>query len=133
MSSSIRRMLWGAFAGLTLLVAAGVAFTIAVLRMEQRVEYAIVQQSRPLVDAVRTMDVSLTSMVSATRGYQITRETAFEQQYADAAREFDKAKNLAFDSVVDPRDRQLLNEFNLHYIDIKRRLDQQLKLVANNR
>ncbi|HUP62836.1 MAG TPA: ATP-binding protein [Thermoanaerobaculia bacterium] len=133
MSSSIRRMLWGSFAGLTLLVAAGVALTIAVLRMEQRVEYAIVQQSRPLVDAVRTMDASLATMVSAARGYQISRQTAFEQQYADAAREFDKAKNLAFDNVIDPRDRQLLNEFNQHFLEIKRRLDRQLELFANER
>ena len=33
--------------------------TIAVLQMEQRSEYAIVQQSRPLLDAVRKMDESL--------------------------------------------------------------------------
>src|SRR5688572_28025289 len=107
MSTSIRRMLWGAFAGLTLLIAAGVAFTIAVLRMEQRVEYAIVQQSRPLIDAVREMDESLITLFSSARGYLIYRQCVFVQQYDDSVREFEKAQELAAVQVIDQRDKQL--------------------------
>ena len=48
-------MLWGAFAGLALLTASGVALTMTVLYMEQRLEYRVVQESGPFVDAVNTM------------------------------------------------------------------------------
>ena len=49
-------MVWAVFIGLTLVIAAGVAMTISILRMEQRTEYRIVEESRPLLEAVRTMD-----------------------------------------------------------------------------
>src|SRR5215210_4986454 len=102
MSPSIRRMLWGAFAGLALLIAAGVAFTIAVLRMEQRQEYVVVQQSRPLIDSVHNMDESLRVMVSAARGYHLSGQTAFTQQYDDAVRAFDTAQTQAMAQATNP-------------------------------
>src|SRR5205085_7072177 len=98
MSSSIRRMLWGAFIGLTLLTAAGVALTLAVLRMEQRQEYVIVQQSRPLLEAVRAMESALETMVASSRGFLLSGQTAFLQQYDDAVRDFDKADAQAFET-----------------------------------
>src|SRR5215212_3162168 len=128
MSSSIRRMLWGAFAGLALLTAAGVAFTIAVLRMEQRQEYVIVQQSRPLIDAVRDMDEALNTMVSAARGYILSGQTAFTQQHDDAAREFDTAAAKARSQAEDPQDRAWLDQFQKHVLKVRQLTAEQIRL-----
>src|SRR5687767_13339074 len=115
MSPIIRRMLWGAFIGLAVLTAGSVVLTIAVLQMEQKQEFVIVQESRPLLDAVRIMDESLTTMVSATRGYVMSGQTAFEQQYEDAVREFGTARTLAEERVRDARDRKAVSDFIKHY------------------
>ena len=126
MSPSIKRMLWGAFGGLALLTAAGVAFTIAVLRMEQRHEFVVTQQSRPLIDAVRDMDDALNTMVSAARGYLLTNQTAYEQQHEDAARAFDKAESQARAQATDPGDREVLNDFKRHFKQVKELTDLQM-------
>lgn len=126
-------MLWGAFIGLVLLIAGGVALTIAVLRMEQRQEYVIVQESRPLLDAVHTMDESLASMVSSTRGYMLNRQTAFEQVYQDSLRNFSTAEDAAFELVHDPRDRRILEAFRSHQRAIRQLTDRQIELVDADR
>src|SRR5262245_33213772 len=127
MSPSIRRMLWGAFAGLALLTAAGTAFTITVLRMDQRQEYAVVQQSRPLLEAVRDMDDALDMMVSASRGYVLNGDAAFRQQYDDAVRKFNTAaESQALTQATNPRDRNRIKEFKAHYTKIKGLTDKQI-------
>jgi signal transduction histidine kinase/CHASE3 domain sensor protein len=132
MSPSIRRMLWGAFIGLVLLVAGGVALTIAVVRMEQRQQYIIVQESRPMLDAVRTMDESLAQMVSSTRGYIINRQTAFAQQYDDAVRSFATAEATAAERAHHRRDQQLIAEFREHQRAIRKLTDRQLELIDDD-
>ncbi|MBV9475778.1 MAG: GAF domain-containing protein [Acidobacteria bacterium] len=132
MSPSIRRMIWGAFLGLTLLILAGVIMTLAVLRMEQRQEYQIVQQSRPYLDAVREMDDSLTTMVSATRGYVLTGQTQFTQQYDDAVRSFQKAESQSTE-LARPRDHPVLDEFREHFSKVKKLTDEQIKLRDDGR
>ncbi|MGN6184822.1 MAG: CHASE3 domain-containing protein, partial [Thermoanaerobaculia bacterium] len=77
-----------------------------ILRIEQREEYRVVSESRPLVDAVREMDASLTAMVSSARGYDLTRNTAFQQQYDDAVRSFDTAFEEARRRAVDINDKK---------------------------
>jgi PAS domain S-box-containing protein len=129
MSPIIRRMLWGAFIGLAVLTAASVGLTIAVLQMEQRYEYLVTQQSRPLLDAVRKMDESLAIMVSATRGYILSDQTAFEQQYEDAVRDLGTAQAFAFDHVTDERDRKVLHDFAEHVKAVRKLTDQQVTLV----
>lgn len=126
-------MLWGTFAGLVLLTAGGVILTISILRMDQRQQHRTVQQSRPLLDAVRAMDDALASMVSSSRGYLLTRQTAFTQQYDDAVRAFEKAEALAREIAVDPRDQQIVTEFGNHYRAIRNLTDQQLQLVDSDR
>lgn len=126
-------MLWGAFAGLALLIATGVVMTIVVLRMEQRQESIVVQESRPLLDAVRSMDESMLTMISATRGYLMTRQTAFEQQYADAVRNFSTAESLARESIRHPRDLQLLNEFHRHFVQMRNLTERQIELADDER
>jgi PAS domain S-box-containing protein len=117
-------MLWGAFLGLALLIVVGVVSTITILQMEQRAEYKNVQESRPLLDTVRSMDEALSTMVSASRGFAGTGQTAFSQQYDDASREFDTfalhAKELA------GRDREntrLVEAFIRHKDEVKRAID----------
>ncbi|MBV8517219.1 MAG: GAF domain-containing protein [Acidobacteria bacterium] len=125
-------MIWGAFLGLTLLILAGVIMTLAVLRMEQRQEYQIVQQSRPYLDAVREMDDSLTTMVSATRGYVLTGQTQFTQQYDDAVRSFQKAESQSTE-LARPRDHPVLDEFREHFSKVKKLTDEQIKLRDDGR
>ncbi len=132
MSPIIRRMLWGAFIGLAVLTAGNVVLTIAVLQMSQRQEYASAE-SRPLLDAVHTMQESLSTMVSAARGYVLSRQTAFEQQYEDAVREFNTAQEFALERARDPRDKKDLQDFIAHFNEVKRLTDRQIELSDNDK
>ena len=120
-------MLWGAFIGLAVLTAGSVVLTIAVLQMEQKQEFVIVQESRPLLDAVRAMDDSLMLMISATRGYLLSGQTAFVQQYEDASREFVTAQAQAMEHARHPRDRANVRDFVAHYEVIKKQTARQMK------
>jgi len=120
-------MLWGAFAGLTLLTAAGVVFTIVVLSMQKRQEDITNQQLRPLLDSVREMDDALTTMVSAARGYLLNGDGAFQQQHDDAARKFEDSWSQAQDYVT-KRDQPLLDEFRAHYEKVKTLTTRQIAL-----
>jgi PAS domain S-box-containing protein len=120
-------MLWSAFFGLALLTVAAVASTITILLMEQRQEYRIVQESRPLLDTVREMDEALASMVSAARGFLINRETAFEQQYDDAARRFDTAASRAREIARNDRDRTDVEAFIAHHAELRKYFALQLE------
>ena len=128
MSSSIRRVLWGAFFGLVLLTVAGVAATIFILQTEQRQDARNAQVSRPLLDTVHAMDESLNMMVSASRGYAFTGETAFSQQYDDASRQFDtmavRADELTRD---DPELRHLVTALIVHRNALKAKMDPQIR------
>jgi PAS domain S-box-containing protein len=124
MSASIRRVLWGTFFGLVLLTVAGVAATIVILQLEQRHDAKNVQFSRPLLDIVRDMDEALNAMVSASRGYISTEQTAFEQQYDDASRQFDTYASAAQELTRnDPTNRAPLEALIAHKKDIKERID----------
>ncbi|HYK00203.1 MAG TPA: ATP-binding protein [Thermoanaerobaculia bacterium] len=125
-------MLWGAFLGLTLLTAAAVILTITALRMEQRNENLIIRESRPLLDAVRSMDEAMLTMVSASRGYEVSEQTAFEQQYDDAARQFNTSAALAVERAGD-RDEGTIIQFRTHFRTVKTLTDQQLELVRDHR
>jgi PAS domain S-box-containing protein len=116
-------MVWGAFLGLALLVAAGVALTVSVVRMEQKNEVRVLEETRPLLDAVATMDDSFTAMVSASRGHLVSGETAFEQQYDDAVREFNRAYEDARELATEDRYRQALTDFRAHFLSVKKLTD----------
>ena len=125
-------MIWGAFIGVAVLTAASVALTIAVLQMEQRNEFLIVR-SRPMLDAVRKMDESLLVMVSSTRGYLMTKEGSFVQQYDDAVRTFETKKELAGQQDPNPRDQQTLDNLFGHYKDLKALTDKQIRLIKEGK
>jgi PAS domain S-box-containing protein len=133
MSPSIRRMLWGAFIGLSFLIVGGIGLALYVLRAQQRQEYRVVQEARPLLDSVDLMDDALLSMVSAARGYDLTNQTAFLQQYDDAARQFATARTMARDRATDPRDLDTLNRFAEHFNEIKELSDLQVVLTTDRK
>jgi PAS domain S-box-containing protein len=120
-------MVWGAFIGLTLLTAAGVALTISVLRAEQKNEFRIVQESRPLLDAVRRMDRSILTMVSSARGFVLTGQTAFEQQYDDAIREYERALTQARAAAKTTTHQKAITDLDKHFNILKKKTDEQVE------
>jgi len=126
MSPTIRRMLWGAFFGLALLTVAGVAATIAILQMEQRREYRI-QESSPLLDTMRRMDDAIATLVAASRGFEITDDAAFVQQYDDAERTFVTSMARARELAHDPQDRARVEALIKHHNAVKEKSDVLMK------
>jgi PAS domain S-box-containing protein len=126
-------MLWGAFTGLTIVIVGGVALVMTVLLVEQRQEFRVVRESRPLIDSVRDMNAAISTMVSAARGYDLTRETSFQQQYDDAARSFGTALAAARERATDTRDRETLNSFADHFKKIKLLTDLEFRLTDENK
>lgn len=133
MSTSIRRMLWAAFAALALFVAFGVGLTTAVLQLEKRQEYAVVQESRPLLDSVRLMDESVVQLISSARGYLLTHESQFIDQYELAGRNFDTAATMATQSASDPHDQQLLAALRHEFAEIRRLTDAQISYTKDGK
>src|ERR1051326_6171638 len=126
MVRSIRRMLWGGFAALVLLIVFGLVANIIIIDAERRREFAVVQGSERLLDAARTMDDCIDTMVAASRGYVITHDGQFEQQYADAVREFNKNAQTAGQQAIDGRDQHAISQFKAFFLDIQRLTDAQI-------
>src|SRR5216684_1231082 len=133
MDSTIRRTLWGAFAVLTLLVAIGLGLTIGILQIGKRQAYGIVHGSEPLLDAVQQMDADVVSMLGAARGFLLTRQTQFLQQYDDAVRDFEKQSITAVQLASSPKDTQLVSQLRRHFADIKGLTDQQIELMKEGK
>jgi len=126
MSPSVGRMLWAAFVGLALLTVAGVAATILVLQSDDQSDIVAVQQWRPLIDSVRLMEESIATMVSSARGYVITGEKDFVQQYDDAVRNFETARLRVREFAQDPRDDELIEKLTRHQMDVREYTDAQI-------
>ncbi len=133
MSTSIRKMLWAAFAALALFVALGVGLTTAVLQLERRQEYAVVQESRPLLDAAQAMDDCIGQMISSARAYLLTHESQFTDQYATALRNFDTAVTMASQSAISPRDQQLVVSLRREFAEVRRLTDSQIALAKEGK
>ena len=119
MDSSIRRTLWGAFGALALLALIGLVLTLTVMQMGKRQEYRIVHGSEPLIDAVNTMDEDIITILAAARGYHLTGNTQFQQQFDDAAREFQKTAITAVQlSKGDAHDFGLITAMRRYFGDI---------------
>ena len=95
-------MLWSGFAALALFVAAGLGVTTAILQVEKRQEFRILEESRPLMEAVRQMERDIIVMVGAARGYVLTQQTQFTESYEQAARSFEKSFVMANDLAGEP-------------------------------
>ena len=131
MESSIRRTLWGAFVALTVLVAVGLAVTVVVLQVVKRQEYRIVHASEPLLDAVQLMDQAIVAMLGASRGYLLTQQSQFLQQYDDAVRQFEKQSATAAQLATSNRDAQLVSQLRRHFADIRGLIDRALVLARD--
>ncbi len=133
MDSTIRRMLWGAFAVLALLVVIGLALTVAVLQVGKRQEYSIVHGSEPLLDAVQQMDQDVVAILGASRGFLLTQQTQFLQQYDDAVRDFEKAAAKAAQLATSHEDAQLVSKIRRHFSEIKGLTDEQIELMKEGK
>jgi PAS domain S-box-containing protein len=133
MDSAIRRTLWGAFVALAALATVELALTLAVMQIGKRQEYTLVHANEPLVDSVVTMDDDVTQIMAASRGYVLTEQTQFLQQYDDAVREFEKSSAQAVQLAVEPRDAQLVFDLRRHFIEIKQLSDEQINLTREKK
>jgi len=110
MDSAIRRTLWGAFAALTALIALGLALALYVLQASKQQEYRIVHGSESLLDAVQQMDEYVLCIMGAVRGYLLTQQTQFEQQYDDGVRDFLKQSAAAAQTSASAADQRLIGQ-----------------------
>ncbi len=122
-------MLWLAFGAFALLIAVGFGLTTAVLQFEKRQQDTFVQASRPLLDAVRVMDESVVQMISSSRGYLLTRDNQFIEQYESAIRNFETSSTLGAQAADSPRDQQLVALLKRHYSEIRNLTDRQMTLA----
>ena len=133
MDSTIRRTLWGAFLVLTLLVAIGLGLTVTVLQIGRRQESRIVHGSEPLLDAVGKMDEDVRAILAAARGFLLTQQTQFLQQYDDAVKDFAKQSTKANQLATSPQDMQVVSQLKKHFADIKGLTDEQIALAREGR
>src|SRR5438128_4545109 len=133
MDSTIRRTLWGTFATLTALVAVGLTLALAVLQAGKRQEFQIVQGSEALLDSVQQMDEDVISIMAAARGFVLTQQTQFLQQYDDAVRDFDKMAVTAEQLAIETRDQQLVAGLRKHFREIHQLTDEQIALTKEGK
>ena len=133
MDSAIRRTLWGAFAALSTLIVIGLTLALLVLQASKRQEYQIVHGAEPLLDAVEQMDSDIAGVMASARGYLLTQQTQFLQQYDDAVREFEKLSVTAGQLAADPRDSAIVNHLRQEFRDIHGLTDQQIELAKEEK
>jgi PAS domain S-box-containing protein len=133
MDSTIRRTLWGAFFVLTLLIAIGLGLTVTVLQIGRRQESRIVHGSEPLLDAVEQMDEDVRAILGAARGFLLTQQSQFLQQYDDAVKDFGKQLTKANQLATSPQDIRVVSELKKHFADIKGLTDEQITLAREGR
>jgi PAS domain S-box-containing protein len=133
MDSSIRSTLWSAFAVLVVLIAAGLALTIGILHLSNRQESRIVEGSTPLLDAVYAMNDDTLMIMSAARGFALTRQTQFLQQYDEAIRDFRKVAAKASQLATDPHDAQVVASMRKNFNDLKQLTDQEMTSLREDR
>jgi signal transduction histidine kinase/CHASE3 domain sensor protein len=127
--SSIRRTLWGAFAALALLAMVGLALTLTVLQTGKEQEHRIIHGSEPLNDTVNRMDDDTTILISAARGYHLTRGPQFQQQYDSAIRDFYKNAKSAMRLAADPGDVKLVGDLRRHFEKMRELTKQEMDLA----
>ncbi len=133
MDSSIRSTLWSAFAVLVVLIIAGLALTIGILHLSNRQESRIVEGSTPLLDAIYAMNDDTLMIMSAARGYALTRQTQFLQQYDEAIRDFKKAAANASQLANDPHDAQIVASMRKNFNEVKLLTDQEMTSLREDR
>ncbi|HUP64242.1 MAG TPA: ATP-binding protein [Thermoanaerobaculia bacterium] len=134
MNSSTRRSLWAAFIALFVFVALAASINLLVLNREKAQYSRVIRVYEPLLEAMMSMDGSISALLAAARGYTVTNgRTEFLQQYADAIRNFEATAAAASSVTREPRDRQLIDGMIRHFEDLKFVSDEQIRLTQEGR
>jgi PAS domain S-box-containing protein len=133
MDSSIQKTLWSAFAVLVVLISAGLGLTIGILHLANRQESRIVEGSAPLLDAVYAMNDDTLTLMSAARGFALTHQTQFQQQYDEAIRDFRKSSMSAAELATDAHDSQLVSKMHSNFNEVKGLTDQEMAAIREGR
>ncbi len=128
MLNSIRRILWIFMAALAVLIALGVLLTTLVLQRQKREDFVVLQVSQPLIESATVMNRELLRLLAASRGYLLTGDGEFIQQYNDATRVFEQAASRAYRLAEDGRNRQLVVEYRRHFVELRQVTDLQMTL-----
>jgi PAS domain S-box-containing protein len=133
MLRSIRRMLWVFLAALAVLVTLGVLLTTLVLQRQKREDFVVLQVSQPMIESATTMNREVLAMLAASRGYLLTGNGEFLQQYNDATRAFDTAATRAYRLAGDARNRQLIVDYRRHFTDLRSVVELQMTLAREGK
>src|SRR5439155_1321951 len=66
-----------------------------------------------------------------TRGFLLTRQTQFLQQYDDAIRDFEKKSATAVRLATSPRDAQLVSQLRRHFGDMRKLNDRATAMAKD--
>jgi len=133
MDSPIRSTLWSAYGVLVVLIVAGLALTVGILHLSNKQEYRIVEGSGPLLDAVGAMNDDTLAIMSAARGFALTKRSQFQQQYDEAVRDFRKSSTNALRLATEPRDAQRVAKMRKLFDEIKLYTDQEMTSAIDGR
>ena len=133
MDRAIRRTLWIAFAAFTALIAIGLTLALVVLRAGKRQEFQTVYGSESLLDTVQQMDEDILAIMGSARGYSLTQQSQFLQQYDDAVRDFEKLSVTSVQLASEPRDAQLVSDLRRHFQEIRGLTDEQIGLTKEGK
>ncbi len=127
MDPSIRRSLWGAFAALSALIVIGLGLAFSVLQIEKAHETRVVTTVQPLLDAIQDMDTATMALLAASRGYSLTHESQFLDQYNAAGHNFGKAFQQANDAAVDPAQLRQVVKYRDEFDSMRKHTDAQIE------
>jgi signal transduction histidine kinase/CHASE3 domain sensor protein len=133
MLRSIRRMLWVFLAALAVLITLGVLLTTLVLQRQKREDFVVLQVSQPMIESATTMNREVLAMLAASRGFLLTGNGEFLQQYNDATRAFDTAATRAYRLAGDARNRQLIVDYRRHFTDLRSVVELQMTLAREGK
>ena len=133
MNSSIRRSLWAAFIALFVFVTLAATINIVVLQREKEQYSRVMRVYEPMLEAMMSMDGSISSMLAAARGFTVTEQNEFLAQYDEAIRTFEKTAAAATSLAVEPRDEQLLAGMREHFNQLRSLSDLQIQRTEEAR
>ncbi|HEY5610866.1 MAG TPA: PAS domain-containing protein, partial [Thermoanaerobaculia bacterium] len=126
---STRKSLWTAFGFLFVFVTLAATLNIFVLQKEKQQYVRVVQVYEPLVEAIMSMDGSVSSMLAAARGFTVTERSEFLAQYDEAIRNFETTAAAAADLATQRRDRELIEGMRIHFQELKELSDKQIRFT----
>lgn len=133
MQPSVRKPLWAAFGTLIALLAIAAGLNLALLRYEKKLETRQTRVYDRLVRNVVQLDGSLSSMLAAARGYTITRQPSFLDQYHESIRNFERTLMSSREMAIEPRDMQLVQSIGRHFTELRAISDRQITLTDESR